>query len=81
MNWNDPAARLALIEQVGVDEYNRRIKDHFDEMTVSVVNGHAIRIVDSSRFGQLFLVGDTGIAFAKFEQTEKHANSIEAGNT
>ncbi|WFU51159.1 hypothetical protein [Sinorhizobium terangae] len=79
MNWNDPAARLALIEAVGVEEYNARLADRFDEMTVKVVNGHSIRIVDSSRFGQLFLVGDTGSAFAKVEQAEKHANSIAAG--
>ena len=79
MNWNDPAARLALTEAVGVDEYTARLKDHFDEMTVEVVNGHAIRIVDSARFGQLFMVGDTGTAFSKFDQAEKHANSIATG--
>ncbi|MDW9600168.1 hypothetical protein GOA86_17580 [Sinorhizobium meliloti] len=79
MNWNDPAARLALIEAVGPEEYNRRIKVHFDEMTVKVVNGHAIRIVESSRFGKLYMVGDTGSAFAKLDQAETYADSITKG--
>jgi hypothetical protein len=35
--------------------------------------GHAIRPVNSSRFGRLFLVGETGRAFSKLAQAETHA--------
>lgn len=79
MNWDDPAARLALIEQVGVEEYNRRIAEHFRQSTIAVVNGHLIRPVESSRFGLLYLVSDTGTAFAKFADTEKHASTVPKG--
>jgi hypothetical protein len=40
---------------------------------VAEVAGHAIRPVHSSRFGRLFLVGETGRAFSKLAQAETHA--------
>lgn len=76
MNWDDPAARLALIERVGPDEYNRMLKLHHDASVIKTVNGHAIRPV-ASRFGRLFAVGKTGTAFATLAQAEEFAAKTE----
>jgi hypothetical protein len=73
INWDDPEARLALIESVGVAEYNRQAEAHRTNSTIEIVNGHRIRPV-SSRFGRLFMVGDTGSAFATLEQARAFAN-------
>jgi hypothetical protein len=77
MNWDDPAERLALIERVGVDEYNRLIQQHFKDSVVLTVNGHGIRPVQT-RFGRLYQVGNTGTAFATLAEAEKFANETEA---
>ena len=42
MNWDDPAERLALIERVGADEYNRLFKEHRRSSVVATVNGYGI---------------------------------------
>lgn len=63
MNWDDPAERAALIERVGVTEYNRMVAQHRKDSVVVTVNGYEIRQVDSPRFGRLFAVGKTGSAF------------------
>jgi hypothetical protein len=47
--------------------------EHMRASTVSTAGGHAIRLVHSSRFGRLFLAGDTGRAFSKLTQAETHA--------
>lgn len=72
MDWNDPAARAALIERVGPAEYNRLAAEHDRSITVATVNGHRIRPV-SSRFGRLFMVGGTGKAFATMDEAEGFA--------
>jgi hypothetical protein len=72
MNWDDPLQRLALIERVGPEEYNRQMAAYHEASVVSRVGGHAIRPV-GSRFGQLFQVGSTGKAFAELEQAEQFA--------
>ena len=72
MNWDDPVQRLGLLESVGPQEYNRRMQEHNEASTVSRVGGHAIRPV-GSRFGQLFQVVGTGMAFATQEQAEQYA--------
>lgn len=72
MNWDDPAARARLIDQVGVAEYNRQFEAHRSASVVSTVNGHKIRPV-GSRFGRLFMVGDTGTAFQKLADAEAFA--------
>ena len=72
MNWDDPAERLALIERVGIEEYNRQTREHLEASIVSRVGGHAIRPV-GSRFGKLFAVGDTGKAFANQAAAEQFA--------
>jgi hypothetical protein len=74
-NWDDPESRLALIEQVGAAEYNRRHAEHVKASTVSTVNGHAIRPV-GSRFGTIFMVGGTGTGYQTQEQAEAHARSL-----
>jgi len=77
MDWDDPAARLALIEEVGPEEYNRRIKQHIEDSVVSRVGGHAIRPVNT-RFGRLFSVGTTGKAFSTLKLTEDYASEHPA---
>lgn len=79
MDWNDPAARAALIEAVGHVEYNRLFKAHRKTSVVATVNGHAIRPV-SSRFGTLFQVGDTGTAFASLALAKAHALTLPKGD-
>jgi hypothetical protein len=66
VNWNDPAARAALIERVGPDEYNRLHGEHWKSSAVAVVNGRPIRRV-GSRFGPLYAVEGTGRAFKTLE--------------
>jgi hypothetical protein len=73
MNWDDPTERLALIERVGVSEYNRLLREYIAASTCCTVNGHDIRPV-FCRFGRLFLVGDTGKAFATLDEARKFAN-------
>lgn len=72
MNWDDPAARAALIDSVGVQEYNRRFEQHLKDSEVANVGGHSIRPV-GTRFGRLFQVGDTRQAFPSPADAEKYA--------
>jgi hypothetical protein len=73
MDWNDPAARAALAEQVGPAEYNKRLAEHREASVICEVAGHKIRPAHSFRFGSLFLVGDTGVAFSTFAEAKQHA--------
>ena len=73
MNWDDPAARAELIERVGPDEYNRLFEEHRKASVLAVVGGHEIRPAYSFRFGNLFMVGNTGVAFSYREDAEKYA--------
>ena len=70
MNWDDPTARLALIERVGVDEYNRQMRDH-------IAQRGAIYTV-STRFGLLYAVKDTKQAFSTREQAEAYLKGVGA---
>ena len=72
MNWDDPAERLTLIEQIVPKEYNRRVQEHMDKSVVSRVGGHSIRPVNT-RFGRLFQVGSTGTAYNTQAAAEKYA--------
>jgi hypothetical protein len=60
-NWNDPASRLALLESVGIDEYNRRMQQHIDDSTVAVIAGHCIR-TQQTQWALVYTVGDSGFA-------------------
>jgi hypothetical protein len=73
IDWNDPAARFRLIERVGPDEYTRLHAEYLCRSTVATVAGHAIRPVNTERFGRLFVVGDTGRAFSILPQAETYA--------
>jgi hypothetical protein len=78
MNWNDSEARLALVERVGVREYNRLFDEHRKESTVETVNGHDLRWVDS-RFGPVCMVGTTGTGFLRIEEARKYAQGLKDG--
>lgn len=67
MDWDNPEDRAQLIESVGVDEYNRRHLEHQKESVVETYKGRDIRVV-GSRFGSLYAVSGTEVAFAKIEE-------------
>jgi hypothetical protein len=73
IDWNDPTAHFALIERVGPRRYNELHTEHLRRIVVATVGGHPIRPVNSSRFGRLFVVGDTGRAFSILPQAETYA--------
>ena len=64
IDWDDPESRLALIERVGVEAYNKALEEHWAATAVDNVNGYPIRTV-TTRFGRLFaVVAHTDKAFA-----------------
>lgn len=73
MTMDDPAHRAMIAEVFGPAEYNRRMEQHRQDSTVATVNGHAIRRVQTERFGTLFHVGKTNMAFPTLERAEKFA--------
>lgn len=73
MDWDDPKARLALIENVGHAEYNRLLEQHIKQTVIKTVAGHNIRPI-STRFGRLFQTGD-GHAFYKLDKAEDYAKA------
>lgn len=79
MDWNDPKARLHLIETVGHDEYHRRFEAHLASTVIEKVNGYNLRPVNT-RFGRLIMVSGTNNAFAKIEQARDFAISLEMGD-
>ncbi len=72
MDWNDPAARLALLEQAGVEGYSRQLAQHHQRTVIDVVCGHELRPV-TTQFGRLIAVGDTGTAFRTLTEASRHA--------
>ncbi|MEX3859669.1 hypothetical protein AB3X94_37395 [Paraburkholderia sp. BR10923] len=74
MSWNldTPEGRFAAAEALGPEGYNRAMLEKFERDTVQVVNGHPIRRV-ASRFGQLFMVDGTGLAFYTLAEAITHA--------
>lgn len=77
IDWDDPVARLRLVERVGIAEYNRLYEEHRQKIIIVTVNGHAIRPANT-RFGRLFVVGATGKAFATLPEAEAYARDIKA---
>jgi hypothetical protein len=78
MDWDDPAARAALIDRVGPDEYHRQQREWWDRSTVETVNGYPIRTV-GSRFGRLFAIVENGVAATAYQTLEgarEHANGL-----
>lgn len=82
IDWADPAARLALIERVGHEEYGRLIREHFREQTVTIVNGYDIRKISSTRLGQLFMVDGSPDqrGFATLQQATEYARALKRGD-
>lgn len=76
INWDDASARLALIERVGHEEYNRLIRAHIDARGPI----HTV----STRFGTLHAVSGTDKAFSTRKQAEEYlaaeATRIHAEN-
>jgi hypothetical protein len=81
IDWDDPEARFRLIEQVGLEEYTRLHAEHVKRSTVASIAGHAIRPVNTERFGRLFVVGDTGRAFSILPQAETYARKNPQAET
>jgi hypothetical protein len=79
INWDDPAARAALIGRVGPKAYNEAFEKHVKDTTINTVGGHAIRPI-GTRFGRLFQVGNSGKAFSNQEQAEKFAGLNPVSN-
>jgi hypothetical protein len=78
MNWNDPSARLDLVERVGTKEYNRLLEDHVRSTTKEVVNGWGIRPVQT-RFGRLWQVSGTANAYMDLETARAKAAGMTKG--
>jgi hypothetical protein len=77
MNWNDPKERGALIESVGVHEYQKQLEQHWRDSTETTVNGWPIRRV-TSRFGIIYCVSEKG--FAKLSEAVRYAQNLEWRN-
>ena len=68
MNWDSPEARLALVEQVGVDKYNAMMKAHRQALpTVYPV---------ATQFGRLWAVKGSKMAYRKREDAEREAAKV-----
>jgi hypothetical protein len=84
IDWNDPEARFALIQRVGVTEYCRLQHEHRDRLmdqagsTVVTVNGRVIKQVQT-RLGRVFAVAGTDGAFANLEDAQAYARSLPPG--
>ena len=76
INWNDPESRLRLIERVGSEEYNRLHAEHLARETVTTVNGHPIRKVQTA-YGQLFAVDGTATPFRTLDKAKAFAASSD----
>ncbi len=74
INWDAPEERLSLIDSVGLPEYNRLHEKHREQSIIDTVNGHKIRPVQT-RFGRLFHVGNTKMAFDTMEKAIEFANT------
>lgn len=78
IDWNDPAARAALVERIGVDAYNEAVADWRRRSIVATVNGHDIRPVQT-RFGRLFMIDGTGTAYRTLEEAREFAAGLSGG--
>jgi hypothetical protein len=74
INWDDPAARLDLVERIGVAAYSNAFLAHLAALSRLVVNGRAIRPV-SSGFGTLYRIENIGKIFATQAEAEAYART------
>lgn len=71
-----PEGRFAASQALGHDGYNDAMKAHIGASCVEVVNGYGIRPV-TSRFGRLFAIVGTEVAFSTIEAAREHASKLE----
>ena len=71
-NLDTAEGRLALLEAVGADEYNRLLELRRRRSVLCTVNGHDIYPVHT-QFGLLYAVGGTKMAFSTLDQAKAHA--------
>jgi hypothetical protein len=77
IDWDDPAARYRLSQQLGHEAYNQAQRDHIANSVVATVNGYGIRPVMTG-FGHLFAVVGTTMAFSTLDAASDHALSLQA---
>jgi hypothetical protein len=79
MDWNNPAARFALIRRVGVAEYQRLMNEYGEEnrerTTVAAINGRSIWPVEC-KYGRVFALQGSTVAFATLEGAIAHARTL-----
>jgi hypothetical protein len=78
IDWDNPEARLAMLEDVGAQEYTRRFLEHRLRSVVAVINGYPIWPV-KTRYGRLFAVGGTTRAFTTLAQAKAWARTCVPG--
>ena len=82
MNWDNPAERLALIQRVGVAEYQRLLNEYGDEhrkrAALAIINGRPIWPVQC-RYGRVFAVQGSSVAFATLDGAKAHARTLSEG--
>lgn len=78
MDWNDPAQRAHLALQLGPKAYNEAFAKHVKDSTVAIVNGHRIRPI-GTQFGQLYQIGQTGLAHPDLERARAIAGEQPPG--
>lgn len=78
IDWDDPAARGALIDRIGIDAYNAAIAEHHEKSAVAIVNGYRIRPV-GSRFGTLMFIDGANSAYVTLDAAKHYAATLEPG--
>jgi hypothetical protein len=74
-NLNTPEGRLAAIQRLGIDGYNRAMAAKLERDVVATVNGRKIRRVVSS-WGALYAVEGTREAWASLERAKAAAEAM-----
>lgn len=62
IDWDDPVARLHLINRIGIDAYNKALTAHLEANPIRPV---------TTRFGTLYTAGSTGKAFHTRDEAER----------
>lgn len=78
IDWNNPVARLKLLDEVGPQAYNEAIEAWFAKCTVEICNGYALREIASS-FGKVISVDGTRQAFKDLERARSFAMGLKPG--
>lgn len=76
VDWDSPESRLAFLERVGAQAYNKAFAEHRKASALEMVNGREIFPVNSARFGRLFGVEGSGSYFTTIEAARDEANKL-----